>query len=83
MAGEEGNRLLDLAEQRAETETFRAHVQTARLPIWYVQLATNRVTGDARKDLVARFLSVARQAGISNISEGMDLDKWAKKMSQE
>jgi hypothetical protein len=53
----------------------------ARLPIWYVKLATKRVTGDTRTELLTRFLSIARQAGVSNISESMSLDDWAKQMS--
>jgi hypothetical protein len=52
----------------------------ARLPIWYVKIATNRVTDDARTELIHRFLAVARKAGISNISEGMSLNDWAKKV---
>jgi hypothetical protein len=75
-----GERLLDEAEQMAENDTVRFRVQVARLPIWYVKLATNRVAGEARADLVRRFLVVARKAGISNISESKSLDDWAKSM---
>ncbi len=53
-------------------------MQVARLPVWYVQLATKRVTGQARTELLQRFLQVARKAGISNISEGQSLEDWAK-----
>jgi hypothetical protein len=48
--------------------------------VWYVELATDRVKGDARKDLLAKFLDVAHQAGVSNISEGQTLDAWARHM---
>ncbi|MFO1497334.1 MAG: DUF4838 domain-containing protein [Verrucomicrobiota bacterium] len=75
----EGERLLSAAEQLADNDTVRARVEVAALPIWYVKIATNRVTDQARADLLRRFLAVARQAGISNISEGMSLDDWAKK----
>jgi hypothetical protein len=34
------------------------------------QIATDRVSGDARSDLVKRFVAIADKAGISNISEG-------------
>lgn len=61
-------------------ETIRQRVEVARLPIWYVKIATNRVTDDARTELIHRFLAVARKAGISNISEGMSLNDWAKKV---
>jgi hypothetical protein len=39
--------ILDEAEQLADNETHRLRVQVARLPVWYVKLATHRVTGDA------------------------------------
>jgi hypothetical protein len=75
--------ILDDAERRAEDDTRRFRVQVARLPIWYVQLATNRVTGDGKADLLRRFLAVARKAGITNISEGRSLNDWAKRMGAE
>ena len=62
---------------------MRSRVEVARLPIWYVQIVTDKVTGDARSDLIRRFLSIARQTGISNISEGMSLADWAKKMGEK
>ena len=70
--------LLAEAEQAAENDTMRFRVQVARLPVWYVQLATNRVTGEARTALLAHFLEIARRAGISHISEGQALEAWAK-----
>ena len=76
-------KLFDEAERLADDDTIRFRVQVARLPIWYVELATNRVTGDAKAELLRHFLAVARQAGISNISEGRSLDDWAKQMGAE
>ncbi|PYK63418.1 MAG: hypothetical protein DME21_03075 [Verrucomicrobia bacterium] len=73
-------KLFDEAERLADDDTIRFRVQVARVPIWYVTLTTNRVTGDAKSELLRRFLSVARKAGISNISEGRSLDDWAKRM---
>jgi len=75
--------ILDEAERLADNDTHRFRVQVARLPIWYVNLATNRVTGIAKADLVRRFLSIARKAGITNISEGLSLNDWAKRMGAE
>ena len=75
--------ILDEAERLADNDTQRSRVQVARLPIWYVQLATNRLAGDAKTDLLRRFLSIARKAGITNISEGRSLDDWAKRMGAE
>ena len=72
------DKLLTVVEKAADNEATRFRVETAHLPIWYVQLASNRVTGDSRADLLARFLTVARKVGISNISEGQALDAWAK-----
>ncbi|MBU6401314.1 MAG: hypothetical protein KGS61_13445, partial [Verrucomicrobia bacterium] len=76
-------KIFDDAERAAETDAVRFRVQVARLPVWYVKLATNRVTGDARTDLLRRFLQIARKAGITNISEGQALNDWAKKMGAE
>jgi hypothetical protein len=76
-------RLFDEAERLAESDEIRFRVQVARLPIWYVKLATNRVTGDERSDLLHKFLAIARKAGITHISEGRSLDDWAKKMGAE
>jgi len=71
--------LLEQAERTADTDATRARTRATRLPIWYVQLATDRVVGDARGELLRQFLQTARQAGISHISEGQTLDDWAAK----
>jgi hypothetical protein len=78
-----GEKILDEAEQLAENDDVRFRVQIARLPVWYVKIATDRVTGDAKTELAKRFLAIARKAGISNISEGKSLDEWAKKLDVE
>jgi hypothetical protein len=64
------NGLFDEAERLADSDEIRFRVQVARLPIWYVKLATNRVTGDERADLLRKFLAVARKAGITHIANG-------------
>ena len=74
----QAEKLFDEAEGLADNSDVRSRVQIARLPIWYVKLATNRVSGDDRTALKERFLTIARQAGITNISEGRTLDDWAK-----
>lgn len=76
----EANGILEAAEQAANDDATRFRVQVARLPVYYVELATQRVKGDARAALLQRFLQIAHQAGISNISEGQSLDDWARKM---
>lgn len=73
-------RLFDEAERLAESEEIRSRVQVARLPVWYVKIATNKVTGEERMNLLRKFLTIARKAGITHISEGRGLDDWAKKM---
>lgn len=73
--------LFDEAERLADDDDVRDRVRVARLPVWYVELATGRVKGDERKALLERFLDVARKAGISNISEGQALEDWAKRMT--
>jgi len=75
----EGERLLDEAEGLANSPAVKERVQVARLPIWYLQIAQGRVTGDGKKALVERFLAIARKAGISHISEGMSLTDWERK----
>jgi hypothetical protein len=69
-------------EQEAKDETTRFCVQVARLPIWYVQLATNRTNAEDRSALLNKFLEIARKAGVSNISESRSLEDWAKKMAR-
>jgi hypothetical protein len=76
-------KILDDAVQLAPEGKVRSRVEVARLPIWYVELATGRVEGETRMELLTHFLTVARQAGISNISESQSLDAWAKKMGAE
>ncbi len=70
--------LFDEAEKHADNAAVRDRVRVARLPVWYVELATDRVKGEARKNLLTKFLDVAHRAGISNISEGQALDDWAR-----
>jgi len=48
--------------------------------MWYVKIANNRVTNEAKTDLIKQFLAIARKAGISNISESTSLDDWAQKV---
>jgi hypothetical protein len=78
-----GESLLGGAEEIAENDTIQFRVQVARLPVWYTQLATNRVEGEDRKALLQRFLEVARKAGISHISEGKALSDWARQMGAD
>ena len=78
-----GEKILDEAESLAENDPVRFRVQVARLPVWYVKIATDRVTGDAKTDLVKRFVAIARQAGVSNISEQKSVTEWAKKLGVE
>ncbi|MEM3104509.1 MAG: DUF4838 domain-containing protein [Candidatus Bathyarchaeia archaeon] len=77
---EEAEKLFDEAERLADDEKIRFRVRVARLPVWYVKLATNRVKGEERLKLLHSFLETARMAGITHISEGMKLDDWAKRM---
>lgn len=71
-------RLYDEAEGLAATEETRFRVQVARLPMWYSKIAQGRVAGEEKRALARRFLEVARQAGVSNISEGRGLEDWGK-----
>ncbi len=76
----QADKLFDQAEEGAGDSAIRARLEVTRLPIWYVQLATSRLTGTARDELLKHFLTVARGAGITHISEGRSLDDWAKSM---
>lgn len=78
-----GERLLSNAESLADNDDIRFRVQIARLPVWYTQLATERLEPAAHKAVLLRFLQVARKAGISHISESKTLDLWAKQMGAD
>lgn len=78
-----GEKILNEAERLAENDDIRFRVQVARLPVWYVKIATKRVTGDESNVLAKRFLAIASQAGISNLSESTSLGDWAKKLGVE
>ena len=69
--------ILDMAEQQAEPGAIPRSGAGGAPPDLVCEARTNRVTGDARSELVRQFLTVAREAGCSNISEGMTLDDWA------
>jgi hypothetical protein len=75
---EEAEKLFDKAEEVADNEEIRLRVQVARLPIWYVKIATKRVSGEERLKLLHSFLEIARKAGITHINEWTKLDDWAK-----
>jgi len=75
---EEAEKLFDEAENLAENEEIKLRVQVARLPIWYVKLATNKVSGEAKKELLEKFLRIAKRAGITHISEWKTLEEWER-----
>jgi hypothetical protein len=77
------DQLLAQAEQQADNDDIKFRVQTARLPIWYVQLAVDRVPAEGRADLLRKFLEIAHKAGVSNISESKALDAWATTMEKK
>jgi hypothetical protein len=79
---EQADKLLAHGEDVADSDTIRSHVQVARLPVWYVQIATNQVTGEDRSRLLENFLRIARKAGISHVSESRSLDDWAKSVAK-
>jgi hypothetical protein len=70
--------LFDEAERLAGDSDVRLRVRTARLPVWYVKLVTDRVSGDDRSAMLDRFQNVAREAGVSHIGESRSLDDWAR-----
>lgn len=74
-------KLFDKAERLADNAEIRLRVQTARLPIRYVKLATRRVPEQHRDTLLKDFLNIAHQARISNVSEQRTLEDWAKQMT--
>jgi hypothetical protein len=80
---EEAEKLFDKAEEVADNEEIRFRVQVARLPIWYVKIAANRVDGEERLRLLHSFLDIAHKAGVTHINEWMKLDDWAEQMGME
>lgn len=78
---QQADRLLADAEAAAEDADRRFRVRLARVPVWYVKLATDRVKGAERMALLEDLLAVCRKAGVSHISESQSLDDWAKKQA--
>jgi hypothetical protein len=76
-------RVLDEAERMVEQESLRFRVRVARLPIWYSQLSLRLLEGEERRTRLREFLALARQAGVSNISESKSIDVWAREMGAE
>ncbi len=75
----EAERSLQEAEKLADNEEIRFRVQVASLPVWYVKIANNRGTDEAKTNLLNQFVTISRKAGISNIGESTSLNDWAKK----
>ena len=61
--------LLAEAERLAENDAIRRRVQVARVPIWYVLLASGQLEGAERAAVLRRFVETVRQAGIARLSE--------------
>jgi hypothetical protein len=76
---EAADRHLEQAEQRIDNPALLLRIRTARLPYWYVRLASDGLPDQTRRQLLEQFIDTARQAGISHISEGQSLDDWAAK----
>jgi hypothetical protein len=79
----QADELLGEAEELAEDDTIRFRVKVARLPVWYVQLANRWVEGAERTARLREFLSIARQNGVTHISESKPLSVWAREMGAE
>jgi hypothetical protein len=73
--------LFDQAERAVQDEPrLRHRVQVARLPLIYTQVALAGAKADPR--LVARFAQVAREEGVTMVSEETSLDDWLKAQGQ-
>ncbi len=80
----EAERLFDEAERSTGPDEVRARIHNARLGVWYVMLASGRVLNAGHRDAVLeRFLSAARSAGITHVSEYETLSGWAQRMGEE
>jgi hypothetical protein len=66
--------LLAEAEALARDDATRRRVQIARVPVWYVQLATGQLAGPERAAVLRRFVETVKAAGIRNLSEAGRLD---------
>lgn len=75
------NNLFDQAEKMAENKEIRLRVKVARLPIQYVMIATDRVLGFDKKEILDSFINVARKIGLTHISERKTLEDWIKSLS--
>ncbi|MFA6243032.1 MAG: DUF4838 domain-containing protein, partial [Candidatus Hydrogenedentales bacterium] len=75
---EQASALYDQAEALAtDDDTLRQRVERDRLPILYVQVCRGKaLSGDAYPQILARFETIARGIGVTNIQEGgPDLDQ--------
>lgn len=46
-------------------------------------MATNWVKGEERLELLRKFFEIVRKAGITRISEGIELEDWVKRMGKK
>lgn len=62
----------------AGNEKIRLRVKVARLPIQYVKIVTNRVIGDKKRKILDEFVAIAKEVGLTHISERKTLEEWIK-----
>jgi len=70
--------LFDEAEEQAVEERHRRRVKLSRLPLTYSKVFLMDRSNPARKALLKDFVQECRAFGISNISEGKTLDRYAE-----
>jgi len=70
------NELFDEAEKLADDEDVLHRVQVARLPVQYVQISTLPEIDPKRAAIIDKFFKVVGEAGITNISEGRNMEQY-------
>lgn len=70
--------LFDDAEKRAAEGPHRRRVRLSRLPLTYSRIFLMDRSDPARKALLKDFIQECRSFGITNISEGKTLDRYAE-----
>jgi len=70
--------LLEEAEGLADDERVKMRVKIAHLPIQYIMIERDYVEKDMRGEMTSSFLNIIKEAGITNVSEGMTAEQYEK-----
>ena len=75
------NELFDEAERLADDEDVLHRIHVARLPIQYVEISTIPEDDPKRNEIIAQFFEMVDKAGITNISEGRNMQQYREALN--